>query len=192
MRIVAGKFRGARIEAPKGLTTRPTSDRVRQALFNMLEHGAPEVAFEGARVLDLFAGSGALGLEALSRGGRFCLFIEESAEARAAIRRNVETLGLTGATKIWRRDATRLGPAGTLQPFDLIFCDPPYGQGLGERALAAAAESGWVRAGAIAVLEERADAEIAWSAPFAEIDRRRYGDTAIMITRAGTGRDFSD
>jgi 16S rRNA (guanine966-N2)-methyltransferase len=186
MRIVAGKFRGARIEAPKGLVTRPTSDRVRQALFNVLEHGAPDVAFEGARVLDLFAGSGALGLEALSRGARFCLFIEESAAARAAIRRNVEALGLTGATKIWRRDATRLGPAGTSQPFELVFCDPPYGQGLGERALASAAEGGWVRAGTIAVLEERADLVVAWPARFAEIDRRRYGDTAIAVAKAGS------
>ncbi len=186
MRIVAGKFRGARIEAPKGLVTRPTSDRVRPALFNVLEHGTPEVAFEEARVLDLFAGSGALGLEALSRGARFCLFIEESAAARAAIRRNVEALGLTGATKIWRRDATRLGPAGTLQPFDLVFCDPPYGQGLGESALASAAEGGWLRAGAIAVLEERADLDVGWPAKFEEIDRRRYGDTAIVIARAGS------
>jgi 16S rRNA (guanine966-N2)-methyltransferase len=184
MRIVAGKFRGARIEAPNGSTTRPTSDKVRQALFNVLEHGEPDVDFEGVRVLDLFAGSGALGLEALSRGARFCLFVEESAEARAAIRRNVETLGLTGATKIWRRDVTRLGPAGTLQPFDLIFCDPPYGRGLGERALAAAAEGGWVRAGAIAVLEERAGLAIAWPEAFQEIDRRRYGDTAIAIARS--------
>jgi 16S rRNA (guanine966-N2)-methyltransferase len=185
MRIVAGKFRGARIEAPTGLTTRPTSDRIRQALFNVLEHGAPGVDFEDMRVLDLFAGSGALGLEALSRGARFCLFIEESTAARAAIRRNVEALGLTGATKIWRRDATRLGPAGTLQPFDLVFCDPPYGQGLSERALASAAQGGWVRAGAIVVLEEHADTVFAWPALFAEIDRRRYGDTAIAIARAG-------
>src|SRR3990170_146220 len=121
MRIVAGKFRGAQIEAPKGLATRPTSDRVRQALFNVLEHGAPRVHFDGARVLDLFAGSGALGLEALSRGARFAVFIEDSAAARAAIRRNVEALSLTGATKIWRRDATKLGDAATLLPFDLIF-----------------------------------------------------------------------
>ncbi len=185
MRIVAGKFRGTQIEAPKGLATRPTSDRVRQALFNVLEHGAPHFEFEGARVLDLFAGSGALGLEALSRGARFCVFIEESAQARAAIRRNVEALGLTGVTKIWRRDATKLGAAGTLQPFDLIFCDPPYGKGLGERALAAAVEGGWAGDGAIAVLEERADVKIAWPAPFEEIDRRRYGDTGIAIARAG-------
>src|SRR5215510_16048942 len=123
MRIIAGKFRGASIEAPKGLATRPTSDRVRQALFNVLEHGAPQFDFAGARVLDLFAGSGALGLEAMSRGARFCLFVEESADARAAIRRNVEAIRLTGVTKIWRRDATKLGAAGTLAPFDLVFLD---------------------------------------------------------------------
>ena len=184
MRIVAGKFRGAKIEAPKGLATRPTSDRVRQALFNVLIHGAPGLDLEGLRVLDLFAGSGALGLEALSRGARFALFIEESAAARAAIRRNVEALGLTGATKIWRRDATRLGEAGSVQPFDLVFCDPPYGAGLGERAIAAAAEGGWVAQGAVAVLEERADRIIEWPPLFEEIDRRRYGDSAIALAKA--------
>jgi 16S rRNA (guanine966-N2)-methyltransferase len=184
MRIVAGKFRSARIEAPKGLATRPTSDRVRQALFNVLEHGVPRVEFEGARVLDLFAGSGALGLEALSRGARFCLFVEESAEARAAIRRNVEALSLTGATKIWRRDATKLGEAGTMQPFDLIFLDAPYGKGLGARALQSAAEGGWIGEGAIAVLEERADADVELPAAFHEIDMRIYRDTKIIVMRA--------
>jgi 16S rRNA (guanine966-N2)-methyltransferase len=184
MRIVAGKFRGARIEAPKGLATRPTSDKVRQALFNVLEHGAPGVDFDGARVLDLFAGSGALGLEALSRGARFCLFVEESADARAAVRRNVEALHLTGTTKIWRRDATKLGAAGTMQPFDLLFLDPPYGKGLGEKALHSAAEGGWVRQGAVAVLEERADAEIALPAGYEAIDTRVYGDTKILVMRA--------
>jgi 16S rRNA (guanine966-N2)-methyltransferase len=185
MRIVAGKFRGASIVAPKGAATRPTSDKVRQALFNVLEHGVPDFDFEGARVLDLFAGSGALGLEALSRGARFALFVEEDSTARGAIRRNVEALGLTGATKIWRRDATRLGEAGTLQSFNLIFCDPPYGKGLGERAIAAAVEGGWMAKGAIAVLEERAGCEIAWPTPFHEIDRRCYGDTEISLARAG-------
>jgi 16S rRNA (guanine966-N2)-methyltransferase len=184
MRIVAGKFRGAAIVAPKGASTRPTSDKVRQALFNVLEHGVPDFDIAGARVLDLFAGSGALGLEALSRGARFALFVEDDAVARGAIRRNVEALGLTGATKIWRRDATRLGEAGTVQPFGLVFCDPPYGKGLGERALAAASEGGWVAKDAIAVLEERTGSEIAWPAPFREIDRRRYGDTEIMLARA--------
>ena len=185
MRIVAGKFRGASLVAPKGIATRPTSDRVRQALFNVLEHGAPAIDFEGARVLDLFAGSGALGLEALSRGARFALFIEDEAEARGAIRRNVEALALTGASKIWRRDATKLGEAGSLAPFDLVFCDPPYGKGLGERALASAVDGRWADDNAVAVIEERADAEIAWPAPFQEIDRRRYGDTLIAMAKAG-------
>jgi 16S rRNA (guanine966-N2)-methyltransferase len=184
MRIVAGRFKGASLEAPKGLSTRPTSDRVRQALFNVLEHGPARFEFEGARVLDLFAGTGALALEALSRGARYAVLLEEDAAARAAIRRNVEALGLTGTTKIWRRDATRLGEAAALQPFDLIFCDPPYGKRLGERALAAACEGGWVAPGAVAVLEERAGQTIAWPAPFQEIDRRRYGDTLVAIAAA--------
>ncbi|HUW73090.1 MAG TPA: 16S rRNA (guanine(966)-N(2))-methyltransferase RsmD [Methyloceanibacter sp.] len=183
MRIIAGRFKGKAIEAPKGLNTRPTSDRVRESLFNVLEHGAPQIDFEGTRVLDLFAGSGALGLEALSRGARYCLLIEDDAGARAAIRRNVQALALTGVTKIWRRDATKLGPAGTVSPSDLIFCDPPYGQGLGMQALAAALEGGWVNTNAIAVLEERAGAIAEWPAPFAEIDRRRYGDTEIAMAR---------
>jgi 16S rRNA (guanine966-N2)-methyltransferase len=186
MRIVAGKFRGKALVAPKGLATRPTSDRVRQALFNVLEHGAPGVDFADVRVLDLFAGSGALGLEALSRGARFCLFVEESAEARGAIRRNVEALGLTGATKIWRRDATSLGPAGRIEPFDLVLCDPPYGKELGQRALHAVVEGGWTAPDAVVVLEERAGLDVDWPAPLAEIDRRRYGDTEIAIARAGT------
>jgi 16S rRNA (guanine966-N2)-methyltransferase len=186
MRIVAGKFRGASLVAPKGLATRPTSDRVRQALFNVLEHGAPDLDFDGVRVLDLFAGSGALGLEALSRGARFCLFVEESAEARGAIRRNVEALGLTGVTKIWRREATKLGEAGRIEPFDVVLCDPPYGHGLGQRALAAAVAGGWIARDAVVVLEERAGSTLDWPWPLQEIDRRRYGDTAIAIARAGT------
>jgi len=184
MRIVAGKFRGAGLVAPKGLATRPTSDRVRQALFNVLEHGAPGLDFDGLRVLDLFAGSGALGIEALSRGARFCLFVEESAEARGAIRRNVEALGLTGVTKIWRRDATRLGEAGRIEPFDVVLCDPPYGTGRGQPALAAAVEGGWTAAEAVVVLEERAGFAVDWPAPLQEIDRRRYGDTEIAVARA--------
>jgi 16S rRNA (guanine966-N2)-methyltransferase len=183
MRIIAGKFKGKGIDAPKGFGTRPTSDRVREALFNVLEHGAPEVDCDGARVLDLFAGSGALGLEALSRGAGYCLFIEDDPAARAAIRRNVEALGLTGTTKIWRRDARQLGPAGTVAPFDLVFCDPPYGKNLGERALAAAVKGGWLKDDAVAVLEERAGIVPDWPVPFAEIDRRRYGDTEIGIAK---------
>lgn len=188
MRVVAGKFRSASIEAPKGLDTRPTSDRVRQALFNVLEHGAPQVKFEGCRVLDLFAGSGALGIEALSRGAKFALFIEDSVDARAAIRRNVEALNLTGISKIFRRDATTLGPAQTLAPFDLIFCDPPYGKGLGELALQSAVDGGWAAADAIAVLEERAGVEIRLPATFEIIDQRDYGDTQIVIGKSRTAK----
>ena len=183
MRIVAGRFKGKSLDAPKGLNTRPTSDRVREALFNVLTHGAPEIAFDQVRVLDLFAGSGALGLEALSRGARYGLFIEEDAGARGTIRRYVEALGLTGATKIWRRDATRLGPVGTMSPFDLVFCDPPYGKGLGARALQSALEGGWLEPGAITVLEERAGEAPNWPQGLVEIDRRRYGDTEIAIAR---------
>lgn len=185
MRVIAGRFKGKTLDAPKGLATRPTSDRVREALFNVLEHGVPEVSFEGARVLDLFAGSGALGLEALSRGARYGLFIEDDASARGVIRRNVEALGLTGATKIWRRDATRLGPAGNITPFDLVFCDPPYGKGLATEALQSAVDGGWLVPHAIVVLEERAGEAPAWPQGLAEIDRRRYGDTEIAIARLG-------
>jgi len=188
MRIVAGKFRSATIEAPKGLDTRPTSDRVRQALFNVLEHGAPHVEFERCRVLDLFAGSGALGIEALSRGATFALFIEDSADARAVIRRNVEALNLTGISKIFRRDATTLGPAQTLAPFDLIFCDPPYGKGLGEKSLQSAVEGGWAAEGAVVVLEERAGVETLLPGAFEIIDRRDYGETQIIIGKFRAGK----
>ena len=181
MRIIAGRFKGTTINAPKGLSTRPTSDRVRESLFNVLEHGAPDLDFDGIRVLDLFAGSGALGLEALSRGARYCLFIDDDTAARAAIRRNVEALGLTGVTKIWRRDAIKLGPAGNVTPFGLVFCDAPYGKGLGVQALAGAAEGGWLEPQAIAVWEEHAGSDFAWPAPFKELDRRRYGDTETAI-----------
>jgi 16S rRNA (guanine966-N2)-methyltransferase len=184
MRIVAGRFRGASIVAPKGMATRPTSDRVRESLFNILAHGTYGFALDGARALDLFAGSGALGLEALSRGAAYALFIEEAADARAAIRQNVEKLGLTGASKIWRRDATRLGPA-VMAPFDLVFADPPYGHGLGEAAFASARDGGWLRRHALCVLEERADAELHAPDGFAEIDRRVWGDTQMVIFRVG-------
>jgi 16S rRNA (guanine966-N2)-methyltransferase len=183
MRIIAGKFRCARLVAPEGRNIRPTSDRVRESLFNVLAHGIEGFAFEGAQVIDLFAGTGALGLEALSRGARFCLFVEDEAEARGLIRENVEALGLTGATKIFRRDATQLGEAGKLGPFDLAFLDPPYGKGLGERALAALANGGWLRAGAICVLEERAGTAITLPEAFVVLDERRWGDTQVSLLR---------
>ncbi len=183
MRIVGGRFRGRAIAAPAGALTRPTSDKVRESLFNILAHGIAGFEIEGARVLDLFAGTGALGLEALSRGAAYCLFVEDNADARGVIRENVEALGLTGASKLWRRDATKLGPAAPMQPFQLLFADPPYGKGLGELALNAAADGGWLAPGAVCVLEERADIEPAIPAAFAQLDTRVYGDTALHFLR---------
>ena len=184
MRVVGGEFSGRPVAAPSSRDIRPSSDRLRQALFDILVHGARD-RVDGARVLDLFAGTGALGIEALSRGAAAALFVEEGVEARGLIRRNVEALGLTGRTRIFRRDATRLGPAGTVAPFDLVFADPPYGRGLGEAALASALAGGWLGPDALAVLEEDAKAEVAVPAGFAVLDRRRIGDSQLVFfTRA--------
>jgi 16S rRNA (guanine966-N2)-methyltransferase len=183
MRIVAGTLRGRPIAAPDHDGLRPTSDRVREAVFNILSHGVAEFEVAGAHVLDLFAGTGALGLEALSRGAAYCLFVEHDAEARGLIRRNVEAMGLGGVTRIFRRDATDLGPAGRNAGFTLAFCDPPYGQGLGERALASAAEGGWLAPGALVVLEERAGTAIRWPDGYSEIDHRSWGHTQVTFAR---------
>jgi len=183
MRIVAGRFRGRAIAAPEHEGLRPTADRVRESLFNILEHGVEGFALAGARVIDLFAGTGALGLEALSRGAAFCLFVEENAEARALVRTNVEALQLTGATRIFRRNATELGAAGTIAPFTLAFLDPPYAKGLGEAALASLVAGDWLIPRAVAVLEERANVTVDLPQAFREIDRRTYGDTKILIAR---------
>ncbi len=159
MRVVGGKFRGRALVSPEHEGLRPTADRVRESVFNILLHGIEDFEIEGARVIDLFAGTGALGIEALSRGAAYCLFVEETAEARALIRTNVETFGLTGVTRIFRRDATDLGPAGNIEPFGLAFLDPPYSKGLGEKALVSLRDGGWLAPGAVIVLEERANAE---------------------------------
>lgn len=183
MRIVAGKFRGRALATPEHEGLRPTSDRVREAVFNILAHGIDGFDIEGVRVLDLFAGTGALGLEALSRGAAYCLFVEQDADARGLIRQNVEAFGLTGVTRIFRRDATSIGPAGRADQFGLVFCDPPYGQGLGEKALGAAAQGGWLIDGAIALIEEREDAGITLPPHFQEIDRRTWGQTQVVFAR---------
>jgi 16S rRNA (guanine966-N2)-methyltransferase len=190
MRIIGGRFRGKRLATPGAAGggaahLRPTSDRVRESLFNLLAHGDyddPPLP-EGRRVLDLFAGTGALGLEALSRGAARAVFIDDFAASRALVRENAEALGLTGQIKIWRRDATRLGPCRG-EPFSLIFADPPYGSGLGGKALASARDGGWIAAGAVVVLEHAA-AEAAPAVDWLRIaDQRRYGETVITIFRA--------
>jgi 16S rRNA (guanine966-N2)-methyltransferase len=180
MRIVAGNLRGRALKAPSSAAIRPTADRLREAIFNVLIHAYGDPVSD-ARVLDLFAGTGALGLEALSRGARFVLLVEEAAEARALIRENVEALGLTGATRIFRRDATRLGDAKPIEPFALIFCDPPYGRGLAEQALASARAGGWLAPGALVVVEEAVESKFIPPAGFEEL--RRYDDTEFTILR---------
>ena len=184
MRIVGGKFKGHALAAPAGSATRPTSDRVREAMFNILAHSIADFAVDDARVLDLFAGTGALGLEALSRGARFCHFVDEATAARGVIRRNADALGVIGQAKIWRRDAAALGPCAPLPPFDLVFCDPPYNRGLGEKALASLAGGGWLARGAVVVLEEAAKVAVATPEGLNLMDTREYGDTVVRFYRA--------
>ena len=183
MRVVAGRLRGRNITAPKSQGIRPTADRLRESLFNILAHGYDD-PITGARVLDLFAGTGALGIEALSRGAAFTLFVDDGAEARALLRENVETLGLGGTSKVYRRDATRLGPAHPMPPFGLVFADPPYRLGLGDKALASAREGGWLMANALVVIEEATDAKFVAPEGFEEIERRQYDDTEFVFLRA--------
>ncbi len=180
MRIVGGRLRGRTLAAPKSQAVRPTSDRLRETLFNILAHAYGDPV-TGARVLDLFAGTGALGLEAMSRGAAYALFVEQGAEARALIRENVEALGLGGITRIFRRDAGKLGPAHPVEPFSLIFLDPPYGQGLGEKALTSARAGGWLAPEALAVVEESVAAAFKPPDGFQEIERRAYGETELVI-----------
>src|SRR4051812_27680180 len=141
MRVVGGRLRGRTLKGPESQAIRPTADRLRESLFNILIHAYGDPLTD-ARVLDLFAGTGALGIEAISRGAAFTLFVDEGIEARALLRANVETLGLGGVSKVYRRDATQLGPAHPMEPFSLLFADPPYGKGLAEQALASAREGG--------------------------------------------------
>lgn len=182
VRIVGGEFRGRSLAAPKTQSIRPTTDRSRESLFNILGHGYPE-ALAGTRVLDLFAGTGALGLEALSRGCRSALFVESGVEGRGLIQNNIETLGLQGRARLFRRDATKLGPCGTMGQFDLVFADPPYGRGLGERALAYAARGGWLGDGALIVLEEEVAASPDPGSAFELLESRAFGDTVMRFFR---------
>jgi 16S rRNA (guanine966-N2)-methyltransferase len=182
MRIVGGRLRGRVLAAPKSQAIRPTADRLREALFNILVHAYGDPV-SGARVLDLFAGTGALGLEALSRGAVFALFVDDGAEARALLRENVAALGLGGVSRIFRRNAAKLGAAHPLAPFSLAFLDPPYGRALAEAALASALAGGWLIPGALAVVEEAASATFAAPDGFEELERRRYDDTMLILLR---------
>ena len=185
MRITAGRFKGRTLVPPKDMNVRPTSDKVRQAVFNILEHKDFGFDFrrEGARAIDLFAGTGALGLEALSRGARYCLFVDDSAESRALIRQNVEALGLTGASKIWRRDAASLGPLDTLAPFDLAFLDPPYRKDLIVPCLMGLRDGGWLVSPALVVAEMAEEEIYPPTDGFEILDDRIYGDTRVVILK---------
>ena len=189
MRVVGGRLRGRRLVAPPGQGTRPTTDRVRESLFNILAHGLAhgqadgDAPLEGARVLDLFAGSGALGIEAISRGAAFCLFVETGAAARGAIRENTEALDLNGVTRLHRRSATSLGtkPPGMGEPFTLAFLDPPYGKGLIEPTLDGLSRGGWLATGARLVCEQPKGEAAPGLDGFSVTDERAFGDISVRF-----------
>jgi 16S rRNA (guanine966-N2)-methyltransferase len=183
MRVVGGRLKGRNIASPTTQAIRPTADRLREALFNILIH-AYENPIEDARVLDLFAGTGALGIEAVSRGAKFTLFVDNGSEARALLRNNVEALGLGGTTKVYRRDAADLGPAHPVEPFSLVFLDPPYRMKLAEKSLNSLRDGGWLTPGALLVVEEAKDAEFVAPDGFEELERRAYDDTEFTFLRA--------
>ena len=182
MRIGGGAWRGRALQAPRSQAIRPTSDRLRESVFDILAHrfGDPVA---GAAVIDLFAGAGALGLEALSRGAARAMFVDDGIEARALLRANIEALGAGGVTRVFRRDATKLGAAPPGEAFSLAFLDPPYGKGLATRALASLVSGGWLAKGALLVIEEAADAEVDLPEGLAREDERRYGGTQFIFAR---------
>ena len=185
MRVVGGRLRGRNLASPASREIRPTADRLRESVFNILIHAFGD-PISGARVLDLFAGTGALGIEAVSRGAAFALFVDNGTEARALLRNNVEALGLGGVTKVFRRDATNLGPAHPVEPFSLVFLDPPYGKGFAEKALASLRDGGWLTKEALVVVEEAKAAAFSAQEGFAELERRSYDDTEFVFLRAAS------
>lgn len=184
MRIIGGERRGLRLaevgEGDMAAHLRPTTDRVRESIFNLLINGTHGNPIPGARVLDLFAGTGALGLEALSRGAARVAFVDDGTAARVLLRKNVELMRAMGATDIWRRDATVMGPCRGAG-YGLVFLDPPYGLGLGEKALASCLAGGWIAPGAMIVWEENTPPQV--PAPLEQIDQRKYGDTLVTLAR---------
>lgn len=183
MRVVGGRLKGRNLASPASRNIRPTADRLRESLFNILIHAYKDPIVD-ARVLDLFAGTGALGIEAVSRGAKFTLFVDNGAEARALLRDNVESLGLGGVTKVYRRDATDLGPAHPVEPFSLVFLDPPYGKGLAETSLTSLRDGGWLTPDALLVVEEAKAAAFMAPEGFSELERRVYDDTEFVFLRS--------
>ncbi|HZV85221.1 MAG TPA: 16S rRNA (guanine(966)-N(2))-methyltransferase RsmD [Brevundimonas sp.] len=186
MRIVAGMLKGRAILTPDGQGTRPTSDRARQAIFNVLEHAAWAEPLEGTRVIDLYAGSGALGFEAISRGAAFALFVETDDGARGAIRENADAYGVMGRTRVHRRSAIDLGvrPGSDGEAFDLAFLDPPYRKGLGEQTLARLLEGAWIKPGAVVVFERGSDEPDIDTPGYERLDARDYGAARVLFLRA--------
>ena len=182
MRIVGGALRGRTLSGPSTPGIRPTSDRLRESIFDILQHAFDDPV-SGATVIDLFAGSGALGLEALSRGATRALFVDDGAPARALLRANIETLGQGGVTRIFRRDATKLGLAPAGERFSLAFLHPPYGKNLAAPALRALHDGGWLTKDALIVIEEVASAPIELPEAFLSEDARKYGDTQVLFAR---------
>ncbi len=180
MRIIAGLLKGRSLATPKTADIRPTSDRLRETLFNILSHRFKDIV-EQARVLDVFAGSGSLAFEALSRGAKFACLVDNGIEARGLLRANVEALGLGGVTRILKRDACKLGNVSPFEPFSLVFMDPPYGKGLCEQALKSGYEGGWFAKNALFVLEERASVDIVLPDWFDLLDRREAGEGQVWI-----------
>lgn len=183
MRIVAGKYRGRILATPDNNEIRPTTDRVRESLFSILESSYSEY-LANARVIDLYAGTGALGLEAISRGAEFAVFVEQSPQGIKLIRKNIEMLGIGDQTKVTRSDATKLGNSGTMQPFNLVFADPPYNKGLADKSLACLINDGWLCKDALIVIEEAAESPAPQFENGRILDNRKFGDTKIWIAQA--------
>lgn len=178
MRIISGTYKGRRLGTPKGQETRPTSDRLRESIFNILAHNWPQ-HLAGARVADIFAGSGALGIEALSRGAAHVVFVEKHSAGRDLVARNLDLLGIGDAAEVIAGDARQLPPVQAA--FDLVFMDPPYRRGLGEAALAALPLAGWLRQDTLVVLETGADEQTGLPAGYEVADRRVQGDSQVIF-----------
>jgi 16S rRNA (guanine966-N2)-methyltransferase len=183
MRVIGGRLKGRVLTSPSSDQIRPTSDRLRESIFNILAHSYPEF-LDGTAIIDLFAGTGAMGIEALSRGARRALFVDDGSEARALIRANVDAFGLGGQTRVFRRDARKLGLAPVGERFDLAFLDPPYGKGMAQPALAALLEGGWLVADALVVIEEAAEAPVDLPQGYEAVETRAYGDTQVIFAKS--------